>query len=480
MSYVEARQRRSDFTNSRHRPRYHFLPPANWMNDPNGVIQWGGSYHLFYQYNPQGPFWGQIHWGHAVSHDLVHWHDLPIALTPTPGGPDEGGCWSGCAVDDSGVPKIFYTGVRDERGLAQIQVTCLAVGSDDLLHWQKHPENPLVTPPEGLALTGFRDPSVWLEEGVWYQLIGAGIRGVGGAALLYRSNDLLEWEYLGPLLDSSGHDPTFWTGSLWECPQLLDFGSKRVLIFGIWDDGTHHTVALTGSYQAHRFVPEHARKLDAGDRHFYAAQTLTDAQGRHLMWGWIQEGSSLDEQSEAGWSGVMSLPRELSLTARGTLLIKPPEELEVLRDDHTQLSAVTLTAAAHDLGVRGTQLEIKAELYPSGAECGLLVFCSPDRDEQTRIFYDPVRKKLGVAREHSSLHASTGRDVQEDEFELLADESLKLHIFLDHSVIEVFANHRFCVTSRVYPTRTDSTGVYAFGAGTELRTLDIWTLQTIW
>ena len=97
-----------------HRPRYHFLPPANWMNDPNGLIQWQGKVHMFYQHNPDAPFWALMHWGHAVSEDGVHWTHLPIALAPTSGGPDKDGCFSGCAVDNDGVPTLVYTGVRPE------------------------------------------------------------------------------------------------------------------------------------------------------------------------------------------------------------------------------------------------------------------------------------------------------------------------------------------------------------------------------
>src|SRR5438552_1232240 len=109
-----------------HRPHYHFLPPANWMNDPNGLIQWKGQYHLFYQYNPYGSFHAQIHWGHAVSSDLVHWTDLPIALTPTPERADTEGCWTGCAIDNNGTPTLLYSGVHP-------QVVCLATSADDLL-----------------------------------------------------------------------------------------------------------------------------------------------------------------------------------------------------------------------------------------------------------------------------------------------------------------------------------------------------------
>ena len=155
------------------RPRYHFLPPANWLNDPNGLIQWNGHYHMFYQYNPNGPFHGTIHWGHAISDDLVHWEHLPIALAPTPGGPDEDGCWSGCAVDDDGVPTLIYSGPA-----GRAQRACLATSADGLLTWQKYPGNPIIpAPPPGMHLVGFRDHSVWREDDGWYQLIGAGIDG---------------------------------------------------------------------------------------------------------------------------------------------------------------------------------------------------------------------------------------------------------------------------------------------------------------
>ena len=112
------------------------------MNDPNGLSQWDGQYHLFYQYNPLAARWGVIHWGHAVSADLVHWADLPIALSPTPGGPDADGCWSGCIVNNGGVPTMLYTGLRNRA-----QRPCLATSDDGLLTWHKHPGNPVIAEP---------------------------------------------------------------------------------------------------------------------------------------------------------------------------------------------------------------------------------------------------------------------------------------------------------------------------------------------
>jgi beta-fructofuranosidase len=213
-----------------HRPAFHFLPEKHWMNDPNGLIQWKGQYHMFYQYNPHGAFHGTIHWGHAISRDLVHWEHLPIALAPTPDGVDKDGCWSGCAVNNNGAPTLLYTGVYP-------QVQCIATSSDDLLTWQKHPHPVITAPPPEIEVHAggeIRDPFVWKEKDQWYMLLGSRIEGAGGLILLYRSEDLLHWEYLHPLLtgDANQMEP-FWTGTMWECPNFIDFGEKRTLIISV-------------------------------------------------------------------------------------------------------------------------------------------------------------------------------------------------------------------------------------------------------
>src|SRR5580658_4095030 len=152
-----------------HRPQYHLLPAANWMNDPNGPVYWNGQYHMFYQYNPNGAFWGDMHWGHAVSPDMVHWRHLPVALAPTPDGPDAAGCFSGTAVVDGDRVGVLYTGVvsapenqatiRD--GVSSLKETqCLALASGrDLTNWTKVSQPVIATPPAGMDVSGFRDPS---------------------------------------------------------------------------------------------------------------------------------------------------------------------------------------------------------------------------------------------------------------------------------------------------------------------------------
>jgi beta-fructofuranosidase len=470
---------RSRFATDPHRPAYHFLPPANWLNDPNGVVHWRGAYHLFYQYNPHGAFHGTIHWGHAVSPDLVHWTHLPIALAPTPGGPDEGGCWSGCFVDNNGTPTLIYTGFRDE-----IQLPCLATGSDDLVTWTKYAENPILqsTPPD-LDLLGFRDHCVWREDDVWYQIIGVGIRDVGGAALLYRSHDLLTWEYLHPLYvgDHRKRDP-IWTGTFWECPDLFALGDRHVLLLSVWSDSiTHYPIAYVGSYTHHRFTPDRVLRLDAGPS-LYAPQSFCDEAGRRIVWGWLRESRSTEAQQAAGWSGVMALPRMLTPRDDGTIGQSPAPELQALRDQHTHLTIDV--AGDRILGeVAGDALELIALFEPGSAEmCGVSVRCSSDGSEATHVGYDRANGRLLIDTRQSSLdHDTLHRDLYTEDCSLDPGESIQLHIFVDRSVIEVFANGRVAGAVRVYPTRSDSVGIRAWTqAGTARLTLDRWTLRSIW
>lgn len=458
--------------NKFHRPRYHFLPPANWINDPNGLIHWKGQYHLFYQHNPHGAFHANIHWGHAASPDLVHWQNLPIALTPEPGSPDQDGCWSGCIVDNHGVPTLFYTGIPP-------QTQNMATSDDDLFTWKKYPGNPVLpAPPPGLAIVGgsrpeWRDPWVWQEDNGWYMLVGSGIQGVGGAALLYQSRDLVHWEYLHPILTGNEID----LGEVWECPSLIPLDGKHILLVSPTPESAH-TYWVLGGYTHNKLHPEMQGKTDHG-KYFYAALPLRDESGRWLLWGWIKEGRSVNDQMAAGWSGVMSLPRLLSLGADGSLHMAPAPELTQLRQQHTHQMEITIAPGASHLlpGCSGACLEIIAEFEPSEAEnFGLLVCASPDRSEYTRIGYDRASRSLFIDRSHSSLDGNVDHDL--DRAPLPAEE-LKLHIFIDASVIEVFAAGHICLTSRVYPDRPDSLEIdlFAHGGYAKLKSLDVWTLK---
>ena len=487
---------RTQFTSDLHRPRFHFLPPENWMNDPNGLIQWRGRYHMFYQHNPDGAFWANMHWGHAVSDDLVHWHDLPIALAPTPGGSDEAGCFSGCAVDHDGVPTLIYTGVRNGIWPADKQAACIATSYDDnLLTWTKHNGNPVIRAPQGQSLLGFRDHCVWREGQSWYQVIGSGIEGEGGALFLYRSPDLRTWEYAGPLLTAKDITiPAPYMGTMWECPQLIAFDDYHALLLSVWDEDALYTVYLTGTLQDHCFIPETAQKLDYGNRYFYAPQALRDNQGRWLMWGWIPEGRSIASQKAAGWAGVMSLPRMLTPGADRQLHCEPAPEITQLRGEQRHFANLSVRGDYMLPDVESDMLDIEAEITPgSAAQVGLILrrtlngnLCASGQmaGEETRIYYDAQANELRLERTNASRDTDQEPDLAPlaGPLTLVPGETLRLRVLLDRSVIEVFANGRACLTGRIYPSHTNSlgTGVFAQGGTAKVQTLDAWQMNTIW
>jgi beta-fructofuranosidase len=465
-----------------HRPAFHFVAPTGWLNDPNGVGQWDGTYHLFYQYNPDAPVHNWIQWGHATSRDLVRWTDEPIALTPTPGGPDADGCWSGVLVNDGGVPTLVYSGHSGER-----QRPCLAVGDADLRVWRKDPANPVIAePPEDLDLVAYRDHCVWREGDRWSQLIGAGIRGEGGTALLYTSPDLRTWTYEGPILvgDASATEPVY-TGTMWECVDLFALGEKHVLVFSAWDEGsTNHSAYYTGHYADGRLTPEHLGLLDYGLNFFYAPQSFRDESGRQVMYGWLQEGRPEADVLAAGWSGVMSLPRRLELADDGSLLQAPVDEVASLRDSQVSVPATELQPGqAISLDeVRGDQLDVEATLVLSDdARVELAIRCTPDGAEQTVVVLDRAAGELRLDRTNSSLGADLDVRDLHGPLPIGPDGVVELRVVIDHSALEIFANGR-ALTARVYPTRADATGVRIGTSNAPARwaRLDAWTMTGIW
>ncbi|MFC7202895.1 GH32 C-terminal domain-containing protein [Haloferax namakaokahaiae] len=455
-----------------HRPRFHLAGPAHWVNDPNGVVQYDGTYHLFYQYNPGGPFHGTIHWGHATSDDLLHWEDQPVALAPDPDGPDRDGCWSGCTVvADDGTPTILYTGGRDHH-----QLPCLATSDDSLLRrWDRHDENPIIeAAPADLDILGtddwaaeFRDHAVWKVGDDWYQLIGSAIAHVGGVALLYRSADLRDWEFVGQLASGTeGH------GTVWECPELLDFGDYDLLHVSNYEDVRYFVGHA--DLEAPDFEPESEGLLDYGE--FYAPQSTVADDGRTLMWGWVKESRGVNEQWEAGWSGMLSLPREVSVTAGGELRQRPARELADLRGHHVASDSLELTPdRRRSLDLSGNAYEFEVEVSVEDESAfELSVFESPTRLERTSIWYDGDH--VTVDREHSSRHHGV-----EKEPRLLPVEgdSVTLRVFVDCSIIEVFADEERCLTTRAYPVRSDADGVSVSAAGESatVHSFDAWELD---
>lgn len=309
---------------ARPRPALHFAPARGWMSDPNGLVQWNGRVHLFYQHNPSAPVWANMVWGHASTADLRNWEDHPPALEPDPAGPDRDGCFSGCAVVADGKPRLLYTGVR---GAAERP--CLAEAADrDLTRWTRHAGNPVIaSPPAGLAVRAFRDHSAWRADSMWYQVVGGGLEDRGGALFLYRSKDLRSWQYVGVFATAAGCGLA---GTVWECPDVFSLGGRVVIVVSVDDGGPQYAMWMTGEVTGHKFTVRAAGRCDGADR-YYAPQSLTLADGRRMAFGWLRESLAELPAADASRVGVMSLPRELRVDEAGALRSWPARELDRAR-----------------------------------------------------------------------------------------------------------------------------------------------------
>ena len=466
------------------RPIYHFLPPSGWLNDPNGFIHHRGVYHLFYQHNPAGGYHADIHWGHATSPDLARWQHRPIALAPTPGGPDAGGCWSGSAVNADGRPLLFYTGVFP-------QTVCAALGSADLDTWARHPANPLIAaPPPGFGGESgdFRDPYVWREGDVWWMVIGSRVEAGGGAVLLYRSADLRAWEFAGPLLVGQvAPDAPLWTGTMWECPNLFPLDGRHVLVVSFQNHATGKLLYAgysVGDFSDGRFTPGPFRPLEVGDT-LYAPQVTIDEGGRAVLIGWLREGRDGTAQRAAGWSGVMSLPRLLSLGEDDTLRFRPAPALAQLRGEPFPVAPRLFRPGdANPLAeLRGGSLEIEAVLEPAGATAFGLTWGDPGCDPLSAVGCTSLRGDVAAGTITIETEFLPRNSVSKAwPTAPLPAGPVRLRVFIDRSVVEVFVDDRAVLSGRCYPARPAEMGValWAEGGAVRVVAIDGWGMGSIW
>lgn len=434
--------------NDRHRPLYHYSPDL-WMNDVIPFF-YNGEFHVYYDYNPRGTSWTNLSdWGHGSTRDFMHWTQHQSAFVPSQDA-DREGCWTGCVIEHEGKFYAFYTGIPSWRPFKQVQ--CLAV-SDDLHTWEKFDGNPIISDtPEGFG-EGFRDPQVWREGDEWLMIIGGEqTERRGGAAFLYRSRDLFNWEYSHVLATGVESE----TGYDFECPDFFALGDRHVLI-----SSRNKTWWHIGEYTNERFTAHNYGMTDGGN--FYAAKTALDEHGRRILFGWITEFRSEEEQRADGWAGVLSLPRVLSLGEDNTLRYAPVPELQKLRQQHHHFGELELQDETLLLpDVQGDALEIVVRFAPNTAESfGVRVRCSPDESECLQVTYNRAEQNLSEAP-----------------LALQPDESLTLHIFVDRSVIETFANERACLTQRFYPQRDDCllVGLFADDGNVQIKSVDVWEL----
>ncbi|AOK92849.1 GH32 C-terminal domain-containing protein [Paenibacillus polymyxa] len=498
LNYDEIKLDRTPLLLDRHRPQYHVSPPAHWMNEPHAPIYFDGQYHLFYQHNPHGPFFHQIHWGHWVSQDLVHWRDLPVALAPEKDQLAPDGIWSGSATYDAdGLPVLFFTAGNDSaspnQSVALARSTYTLDGNPDLVHWVKHPE-PLIVQKKGMGAFGdFRDPFVWKDDDGWYALVGSGIEG--GAALAFASQDMLNWTYKGPFFKADIQKFPY-LGPIWELPVLLPLGSDKqggnkhlLLVSPVGKGADVEVFYWIGQLDKQNlsFIPdqEEPQLIDVGDFHFTGPSGMVDPKtGRNIVFTIAQGDRTSEMEYKSGWAHNAGLPLSVYLRDDGRLGIEPIQELQSLRGAK-RLSLRDQSLAETNVQLRdvhGDMLEIQLELEPGSAkQFGIKVRCTPDGEEETLLYYDWNQAMLMVDRSKTTLHPGEKcRGIQGGKLELLG-ENLKLHIYLDRSMVEAYANGLKSLTTRVYPSRMDALGLEIWGDGEPfVKFLDIWDMQSIW
>lgn len=440
MAQAEALKKREQIRAGKMRQRYHFMPETGWLNDPNGLIFYQGKYHYFYQYNPYDAHWGQMHWGHAVSDDLMHWEYLPVALAPSEpyDSHPEGGCFSGSAIEHEGCLYLIYTGTaHDGNGFVQTQ--CVAV-SEDGVHFHKYEGNPVITAPEGIEAANFRDPKVWKHEDCFYLVCG-GKKDDRGYALLYRSRDLLCWEFVNVMLESRGE----W-GTMFECPDFYSIEGKDVLMFSPMEAGERTSVYIVGEldYKTGVFLPEVSGEIDWGFD-FYAPQSFLDPKGRRILvawangWSWMTWWKDWGPSYQEGWCGFFNLPRQVRLMSNHTLQFVPVEELKQLRGSQKRKYDVNVEKEAEDIsGGDGVAFESRLvlDLEKTEADRIKLELRSDDR-KKTVVIFDLKKGQLTVDRNHADGW-STG--IGRCNFRVSGKKMLDIHIFSDQSSIEIFSS----------------------------------------
>ncbi|WP_438495727.1 PfkB family carbohydrate kinase [Paenibacillus sp. IHBB 3054] len=487
----------ADLSKESYRPQFHYSPPAMWLNDPNGMVYFEGEYHLLYQHHPESTVWGPMHWGHAVSKDLVNWETLPVALSPD----HNGAIFSGSAVVDwkdtsglfdggSGLVAIFtHADIYPDSDRPR-QRQSLAYSKDKGRSWTLYSGNPILSDTE---ITDFRDPKVfWMEEAcVWIMALAC-----GDHIRFYRSANLKDWDFASEFGKSQGSHY-----GVWECPDLFELSmdgsnqKKWVLIVSIGDNPDcpegSKTQYFIGSFDGWEFVNENAPDtvlwLDEG-RDNYAAVSWSDIpeeDGRRVIIGWMSNWRYANQTPTAFWRGAMTLPRVLSLTSRdGSVVLTqmPVQEIEQLRKESHSWSDVAITREAPFIHETNDDLlEIETDIdIRSGDEVHIKLRSSGQ--SETIIGYDPVHEWLFIDRSKSGLTDFNPSFACKHGARVVPENgSIKLRIWLDRSVVEVFANDGMvALTDQIFPDDPiENVWISTEAGSAELNSLHIHTLHSI-
>jgi fructan beta-fructosidase len=475
----------------KYRPRFHFSPAKNWTNDPNGLVYFNGEYHLFYQYNPYGNRWGHMSWAHSVSADLIHWKHLPIAIPEK----DSIMIFSGSAVADKNntsgfankqgqIPMIaIYTAhiipdSSDKENYRQEQH--IAYSLDKGRTWTKYSGNPVLD----MHKKDFRDPKVF-----WYDKDKKWIMAVvlphEHIVQFYSSKNLKRWDHLsdfGPAGDYT---------NIWECPDLLQVpienepAKKKWVLINSQQTTMQYFV---GEFDGTKFINENPTdkiyRPDYGPD-YYAAVTYNLPTGQQpILLGWANNWSYANDIPTFPWKSAMALPRNLSLKKINNewiLFQQPLAALKKLRTDPIELKNISVNGKK-DISLKSQQFEMEV-VFKSKTNAG--VHLAVGSQNVFVIGYDAASKKLFVDRSGCSNNSFNKNFASLSRYETAlapAKGKIKLHIFFDHSIVEVFANDgETLMTAQIFPDENDN-GIELFsdGGATTFESVKLWKIKSVW
>ncbi len=491
----------SAYYKEQHRPQFHFSPERMWMNDPNGMVYYEGEYHLFYQHYPDSNVWGPMHWGHAVSPDMVHWEHLPIALYPD----TLGYIFSGSAVVDwnntSGFgsadapPLIAIYTYHDPKGAEaetnDFQTQGIAYSTDKGRNWTKYEGNPVIPNP---GIRDFRDPKViWHQPSKNWVMIFAAYDHVK----LYSSPNLIDWQLLSEFGQDQGSH-----GGVWECPDLFPLTTetgeeKWVMIVSLGDgapNGGSGTQYFIGDFDGKIFSNDNPKEevlwIDYG-RDNYAGVTWSDIStedGRRIFLGWMSNWKYAQVVPTEVWRSAMTIPRELQLrdTEAGLRLASiPVQELESLHLQSQPVEEQLLGAEQSvdlEIPLDPGQSLIELALVPeTGAE--FVMEISNEQGQKVQVGFNSVQNKFYVDRRNS------GKTGFSEDFSgihsaprISRNQEVNLKIYLDGSSLEVFSdNGEVVMTELVFPdSQYSQIKLVSSGGSTQLKNGKITGLKSIW
>ena len=472
------------------RPEFHGLPATNWTNEPHGVVYFNNKYHIFFQNNANGPYWGKLHWGHITSDDLLNWTEEKIAIAADRSY-DIKGAWSGCIFTDDvltgGKPNIFYTGVD----YAKATIDQAEPVTDDLINWNKDSRNPIIpNRPVGLS-DDFRDPCVFKSNGDFYLIAGTSKSGLGAATLHKYDPTTKTWSNDGKIFYqsiSTGY------GFFWEMPVIVPMPDGRWLFLVTTLGGNQGvetlywvgTINSDGTFNPFSATPKEVELGTFGSNGYgLLSPSVMQKDGKVIAVGIVPDKLPSSNNLQLGWAHLYSLPREWTLDATNNLIQQPYSGTQNMRLPSSNFNAMNqdVSGVMSMVPVSGKAVEIDGSFVVSTSQSfGFHV--RKRGSNYISIYYTPSTNKItvdaqNVYRLYNDLNYYNGLYESVLPLKPSLGDTIRIHIFIDHSIMDVFISNRYAFSIRVFPTDPIANDIEAFSTGgtTHATTLQAWNLN---